>query len=363
MRAYYDRTDRDDLNYREVRHTVDVDFIHHAPLGGHDLIWGAGLRVSPSRFFQKTSTVDFLPHRDTYSIYSGFIQDDITLVPNRLSVTLGTKLEYNTFSGFEFQPDGRLAWTPTEQQMVWAAVTRAVRTPSRIEEGFDYTALANATLPLYLRLIGDGQFSPEQMLGYELGYRTYVKRGGFVSVNSFYNRYDDLLSVENRPPVVETVPPPLHFVLPLYLRNGIQAESAGVEVASLWDLRSWWRLRASYSFLHLNARRKATSNDASTVGQLEGDSPQHKAAVQFYWTLPRSLDLTLTYRYVSAVPDQGVPRYHTGDVRIAKRVSRELELSVTGQNLLQPSHVEYAGDPGPLVGIRRSGYLQLTWTK
>ncbi len=365
VRGYYDRTDRQDLNYREVRHTVDLDFIHHAPAGRHDLIWGAGLRVSPSRFFQTVPTVDFLPHTQTYSTYSGFVQDAIDLVPNRLTFTLGTKLEYNTFSGFEFQPSGRLAWMPAENHLLWAAATRAVRTPSRIEEGFRYSLLAVPAIPLYYRLIGDGGFSPEQLVGYELGYRTYIRRGGFISVNSFYNRYDDLLSVENLPPAPESSPPPLHLVLPLYLRNGIRAESAGVEVASLWDLRSWWRLRASYSFIHLHAGRKATSNDASTVAQLEGDSPAHKAAIQFFFTLPRSLELTLTYRYVSALPapDQHVPAYHTGDARLSKRLGREFELSLTGQNLLQPSHPEYAGDPGLLIGIRRSAYIQLTWMK
>ena len=98
--------------------------------------------MSPSRFFQTVPTVDFLPHQQTYSIYSGFVQDTISLVPNRLTATAGTKLEYNSFSGFEIQPSGRLAWTPTEQQTVWAAVTRAVRTPSRIEDSFQFTALA-----------------------------------------------------------------------------------------------------------------------------------------------------------------------------------------------------------------------------
>ena len=100
------------------------------------------------------------------------MQDAIALVPNRLTATLGIKLEHNSFSGFEFQPSGRLAWTPTEQQTVWAAVTRAVRTPSRIEDSFQFTALAQPAVPLYLRLIGDGQFFPEQLVGYELGYRS-----------------------------------------------------------------------------------------------------------------------------------------------------------------------------------------------
>jgi iron complex outermembrane receptor protein len=365
VRAYFDRTDRTDLNYREVRNTVDVDFIHHLPLPGHDVIWGTSIRISPSRFTQTVPSVDFPPHSQTYSLYTGFLQDTISLVPNRLTAIAGIKIEHNSFSGFEYQPSGRVAWTPTEQQTLWAAVTRAVRTPSRIEESFQFSALAVPTLPLYLRLIGDGGFSPEQLVSYELGYRAYIKPHGFVSIAGFYNRYDDLLSVENRPPVPEALPAPLHLVLPIFLRNGIEAQTKGVEISYLWEMRSWWRLKGSYSLMHLNAERYASSNDASTIAQLQGDSPRHKVVMQSLMTLPRAFELDLTYRYVSDLPgsDQKVPAYSTGDVRIAKWISRHVELSLVGRNLFQPHHPEYAGDPGGLVVIRRSAYLKLTWTR
>ena len=363
IRAYFDRTDRKDLNYRETRNTIDFDLIHHVPHGVHDIIWGAGIHVSPSHFFQTVPSVIFLPAKDTYSIYSGFVQDSITLIPGRLTTMLGTKLEYNSFSGFEIQPSGRLAWTPTEQQTVWAAVTRAVRTPSRIEEGFRFSALAVPTLPLFLRLIGDGQFDSEQLVGYEAGYRAYVRKAGFISINGFYNRYDNLLSVENQSPFQESEPAPPHLILPLYLRNGIAAQTKGVEISSLLDPRRWWRLRSSYSYLHLNAERYPSSDDASTIKQLEGDTPQHKVVIQSLFTLPGLIDLDFTYRYVSSLPDQKVPAYSTGDVRIAKKLRPDLELSIVGRNLFQPYHPEYGGLPFAMVEIRRSAYLKLLWTR
>jgi iron complex outermembrane recepter protein len=363
VHAYFDRTDRRDLNYHEVRNTVDFDFIHHIALDRHDLIWGVGARISPSTFSQTVPSVDFTPHGDTYSIYSAFVQDSIALVSNRLIATVGTKLEHNSFSGFEVQPSGRIAWTPTEQQTVWAGVTRAVRTPSRIEEGFQFSFLASPSVPLYLRLVGDGQFDPEELDGYELGYRAYVTRGLLVSVNGFYNRYGNLLSVENRPPFPEATPSPLHYVLPLYLRNGIQAQTKGGEVSATWDARNWWRFIASYSYVHLNAERYAWSNDASTVRQLEGDSPQHKIVVQSLAALPRGWEFDLTFRYVSAIPDQLVTAYSTADVRLAKRIVWGLEFSVNGRNLFQPYHAEYGGDPGGLVGVSRSAFVKLTWMK
>jgi iron complex outermembrane recepter protein len=363
LNGFFDRTDRTDLNYREVRDTYDIDFIHHVPAGRNDIIWGAGARISPSEYIQTRETVDFLPHQQTYNIYSAFLQNEFAIQPDRLWLTLGSKFEHNTFSGFEFQPSVRLAWAPTIRQTLWGALTRAVRTPSRIEDGFRYTALLNPGLPLYVRLIGDGQFSPEQLIGYEFGFRSMIRKSGGVSLAAFHNRYDDLLSVENRPPAPETDPPPTRLVLPLYLRNGVRATTSGVEFTGLWDLNEWWRFRGSYSFMGLDARNKPTSNDLSTVGQLEGDSPAHKAVLQSMFQLPGAFEADLVWRYVSSIPNQRVPAYSTGDVRIGRRVGHNFDVSVVGRDLLQPSHVEYGGSPGPFVRIRRSAYVKLTWTR
>ena len=177
VQAYFDRTNRRDINFEEVRNTFDVDFVHHMSGRRYDLNWGAGVRTSPADFTQVVPTVDFIPHQQTYDLFSAFVENQFTVVPERLFFTAGTKLENNSFSGFEVQPSGRLLWTPSKRQTVWAAVTRAVRTPSRVEDGFSFTALLNPTLPLYVRLVGDAKFTPEQLLGYELGYRRTVRPG------------------------------------------------------------------------------------------------------------------------------------------------------------------------------------------
>jgi iron complex outermembrane receptor protein len=135
-----------------------------------------------------------------------------------------------------------------------------------------------------------------------------------------------------------------------------------VEFSALVDLRPWWRLRGSYSYLVLDAKHEPGSNDASTVGQLEGDSPRHKVVVQSTFTLPKSLELTLTYRYVSDIPDQKVASYSTGDATLLWHFARMWRVSLVGRNLMQPYHFEYGGNPGPLVGIKRAGYVQLTWS-
>jgi iron complex outermembrane recepter protein len=126
------------------------------------------------------------------------MQDEIGIIPGKLALTLGSKFENNSFSGLEIQPSTRLAWSRTSRQTIWGAVSRLVRTPSRIEEGFRYTALIQPAIPLYVRIIGDGQITPEQMTGYELGYRFQVRKSAVLGFAGFHNRYDDLLSVENR---------------------------------------------------------------------------------------------------------------------------------------------------------------------
>jgi iron complex outermembrane receptor protein len=361
--AYFDRTNRTDLNYHEIRNTFDFDFLHHIPRGRHAVTWGAGARTSPSEFIQTRATVNFLPHKETYNIFSGFLQDEINVLPDRFSLTVGSKFEHNSYSGFEYQPTARVSYTPNSRNTIWGAVSRAVRTPSRVEEDFRYSALIVPATSLYVRLIGDGQFTPEQLIGYEFGYRTYMKKTGFISIAAFHNRYDDLLSVESLPTTPETNPPPARLVLPLNLRNGVKAVTSGVELATLWDIRKWWRVRGSYSFVGIDARNKRISNDASTVRQLEGDSPAHKAIVQSEFNLPKGFEIDLTWRAVSRILNQQVPGYSTGYARIGRRITSGLDLSLVGQDLLQPSHVEYGGNPGPQVRIRRSAYLKLTWTR
>ncbi|MEO5926384.1 MAG: TonB-dependent receptor [Bryobacteraceae bacterium] len=363
FRAYYDRTDRQDLNYREVRNTFDLDFIEHTPMGRHELSWGGGVRISPAEYFQTVQTVDFLPHLDNYKIVSGFVQDDISLIPNKVVLTVGSKFEWNSYSGFNYQPSARIAWTPNDKHTIWGAVTRAIRTPSRIEQGFQFTALLQRTNPpRFVRLVGDGGFTNEQLIGYEMGYRNSNKLG-FVSLALFNNRYSDLLSVEGRPEVTETSPGPVHTVLPLLLRNGIQASSSGGEITNLVDLRPGWRVRSSYSLLLLDAKRQAGSIDASTVGQLEGDTPAHKVVLQSFFDLPKRFEFDVAFRYISSIPNQKVPQYATADVRIGRTLGHGLELSLVGKNLFQPSHVEYGGIPNGLVGIKRSAFLKLTWSR
>ncbi len=362
LQTYYDRTNRKQANFAESRDTFDIDFIHHLILPGRqDFLWGLGARLSSGNASQVVPTVAFTPNHYTDKLYNAFVQDEIPIVGDQLSLTIGSKFLHNGYSGFEIEPTARLLWTPSSRQTVWVAVTRAVRTPSRIEEDLQLTGLAAPTPLTFFRIIGDRKFSSESLIGYEAGYRSLVVPKFHVDIAAFYNNYDHLLSVEPGAPFSESSPPPPHTVIPFFFRNGLLGRTAGFEIAPDWTPTRIWRLRGSYSYLHIDLEKKASSLDASSINSTQGSSPHHQVAIQSSLDLPKKLEFDQTFRYVSSLPAQLVGAYTTADVRFSWHATRSLDVSVVGQNLFQPHHAEFGGDPGSLVGIKRSAYIKLTW--
>ena len=362
LQTYYDRTDRTQPNFAETRDTFDIDFIHHLVLPGRqNFLWGLGTRLSSGTATPIVPTVVFTPYRQTDKLYSVFVQDEIPIVGDRLSITLGSKFLHNDYSGFEVEPSARLLWTPTRKQTVWTAVTRAVRTPSRIEEDLQLTALMIPKPLTFFRVVGDRKFSSEHLLGYEAGYRSLVKPDVYVDIAAFYNNYDHLLSIEPGVTFAETSPPPAHVVVPFMFRNGLLGNTAGFEIAPDWTLTPWWRLRGSYSYLHMNLSKSAASRDTTTVPSTEGSNPHHLVLLQSSLHFTKKFTLDQILRYVSTLPAQQVRAYSTADLGFTWRATSGLNLSVVGQNLFQPHHAEFGGDPGGLVGIKRGVYAKLTW--
>ncbi len=366
IQAYFDRTNRVDIEGGETRDTFDVDFVQHVRI--HDdqqLTWGLGARVSPSHFIQTTPAINFLPTNQTDSIYSGFLQYELPIVRDKLTLTAGTKVEHNNFSGWEFEPSVRLLWAPTAKHSFWAAVTRAVRTPSRQDQDVSFAILAAAepTPPsVYFEVVGNPNAKSEQLIGYELGYRTQVNRNFYLDVTAFYNNYNGL---EGYGPIglSEASPTaPIFFVLPY--ANSIVGDTVGTEIAPDWKITHWWQVRGSYSYLHMALRDKPGFTDVGNLlGSYMGSSPSSLVSFQSLFNLPKHFELDATYRYTSALPAYSVRAYSTADLRLGWHLGEGLDFSVVGQNLLQGSHAEFGGDPGPLVGIKRSAYAKMTWRK
>ena len=375
LQVYYDRTNRYEPNLGENRDTFDTDFIVRANVKSrHQFIYGLGARFSDGRFLEVGSGLVFNPANELDYLLSGFFQDDITLIDRKLLLTAGSKLLRTNFTGFEFEPSVRLMWTPTERHTVWASVTHALRTPSQAEEDFylsSYLGPGPGGVPLFARFNANPDFAPEELNGYEVGYRTLLGKNFFIDFAGFWNHYHDLfsqdlagsISTESTLPFPEPTPPPFHLLIPAQFRNDLFGFTTGGEIGPEWRPTKAWRLRASYSYLNMNLSKAAGTALGGTPEMVDGASPRHQIDAQSSFDLPKKLQVDLIYRYVSALPAQSVPGYSTGDARIAWRFLSQLEFSVAGRDLFQPHHVEYSGDPGGPVAIRRSVYASLAWRK
>jgi len=374
VQVYYDRTNRHEPNLGELRNTFDVDFLQNLQFGRQKVSWGLGTRFEPVRDIQVVTGLTFLPATRTDYLLTGFLQDEIALVPKRLTLTLGTKALHTNFThGIGYEPSVRLSWTLDRTQTVWAAFTHTLRTPSDVEENFflsGFVGFLPDGTPWMGRFNANDRFSPEQMNGYELGYRRLFGKHVLADVSSYFNHYHDLFDQEltgttffetGAPGVTMPIVP--HYLLPLEFGNGLLAYTKGIEVSPEWRPTESWRLRGSYSFLHMNVYGAPNSGDIGTATGIQGASPQHQALIQSELDVSKKIQVDLTYRYVSALLVGPVPAYSTADARIGWRAAPRVEISIVGRNLLQPSHIEDAGDPGPLVGIERSGYAQLTWRR
>jgi iron complex outermembrane receptor protein len=335
---------RDDLT------TYDVDFQHRFPIGGaNTIIWGAGFRYTHDSVVDAPALA-FLPNVLDQRLYSAFVQDQMEVLKN-LSFTLGTKLEHNDYTGFEFEPSARLNWTLDQNQALWSAVSRAVRTPSRIDRD-----LSEGAPPYLVLLKGGANFESETVIAYEVGYRAQLNSKMTASVSTFYNRYDHVRSASLTPVTF----------LPVFFANDLEGDTYGLEVSGRYQLRDGWSLHAGYTLLRENVRIKPGGSDLND-GLNETADPEHQFSIRSSVDLPRHVEFDTGLRWVDTLhtnngPDVGtVPSYFELGARLAWHASERLELSVMGENLLHNHHPEY-GFPDPTrVEIQRSVYGKFVW--
>jgi iron complex outermembrane receptor protein len=360
IQAYYDRTYRDERPVRETRDTADVDFQQRQPEWKRQaLVWGAGYRVTSGRItaFETTS---FSPPSRTDSLFSAFAQDDFTLVPLRLHAIGGVKMEHNDYSGFEVQPSARLLWTIDRDNTFVASVTRAVRTPSRVETDYTTTSVASPVVPAFVRLLPDPDFHPEELTAYELVFRTRPAARAYVTVSGFFNHLDDLLSTELATPLVESDSQSTRLILPVSFMNGLHGNSQGVELTGDVRPTSWWRTTVHYSYLQIRIARDPLSRDVSQERRYEGLSPNHQVQIQTGIDLPRAVAVDWTWRYVSDLAVGPVPDYATSNLRVSWQPRRGVELAIVGKDLQDDHHLEWPADGGTGIEISRSVFASVT---
>jgi iron complex outermembrane receptor protein len=345
LQVYYDRTSRNIAGtLSDGLDTYDIDFQHRFPVGErHDITWGLGYRLLKDSV-GNSPILAFLPADVTNRQYDVFGQDEIALVQDQVNLTLGTKIDHNDYTGVEYQPSARLAWKLSEEQTVWGAISRAVRTPSRIDRD-----LYAPSSPPFL-LSGGPNFDSEKLMAYELGYRIQPTEQLSFSLATFYNDYTDIRSLEKANPPAS---------LPIVIGNGLKAETYGAEFTMDYRATEWWRLRAGYTQLHLHFWPKAGSTDTSG-GSTESHDPENQFTLQSSLDLPDHWEFDTDFRYVAAIANQSVPAYHEMDVRLGWQPFSQLELSVVGQNLLHDHHAEF-GTATTRQEIERSVYGKAVW--
>jgi iron complex outermembrane receptor protein len=349
---YINDEDREGEVFNQDIDIFDVDFQHRLAFGSrHDLVWGVGSRMIVDEL-NSTFTLSFAPESDTNYFVNAFIQDQITLITDRLKFTLGAKLGHNSFSGWEVQPSGRLLWSPNENHSVWVSASRAVRTPSRLEDSYRLNFLVAG--PNTIQVVGNTELKSENLLAYELGYRVKASEKLFLDITTFYNVYNDLLTSE---PIAPSAP----FFITSRNQNLMKGESWGVEVASTWDIFDFWRIKTGFTWFELDLFLDPSSQSpASTLAN--GASPQFQFNLRSYLDLPGGWELDTAINYVDELPDLGVEDYVRLDIRVGWYVSEQVEFSIIGQNLLEQNHQEFLGFAGGIQPalVPRSGYGKVT---
>ncbi|MEC4889918.1 MAG: TonB-dependent receptor [Nitrospira sp.] len=362
LQAYYDRLELDNGRQWIKTDTADINFQHHAALGvRQNVIWGLGYRFVNNLTDNSSDLLgsSYNPKTRFFSLWSGFIQDDITLIPQQVTLTLGTKVEHNDFTGFVVQPSIKLRWTPTERQTVWTAVSRAIRTPSVAEDDVRVNQPTGRS-PL-VAVMGDRGFGNEQMMAYEAGYRNQITPALSLDLATFYNNYKDLRTFEPGPTFTETAPAPSHTVLPLNVSNKLRAETYGIEASLEWRPVEWWRIQPSYTYLYMHLYTDR-SNDTG-AGNATGENPAHQISLRSLMSLPHRTEFDLWARYVDRLPGIQIPSYVTLDARLGWKPTARMEISLVGQNLLDPHRPEFRERIVSFTPteIQRGVYGKVTW--
>ncbi|RYD64954.1 MAG: TonB-dependent receptor [Verrucomicrobiaceae bacterium] len=358
IQAYYDRTYRNEIT--RARATVDTFDIGAQQTFGvgdrNDVIWGVGYRFIANEAEQTTPAVLVRDGNLDLNLFSAFIQDEFKLIPDRLTLTAGTKLEHNDFTGFEIQPSVRAVFKPAENQTVWAAVSRAVRTPDILEDSDMFAVrlgepIPGAGGPYVPRIVGTANPDSEVLWAYELGYRIQPEKRVNVDVALFYNDYDSLIDFATSPDNLVPGTPEGTAEFPLAnLRSG---QTYGGEASVTVEPVEHWRLSASYSLL------LADLGGTVPVGGPEMANTQQQAILRSNFDFGRaSIDAQIR----AVDQEKEVPGYVTADMRLSYRPTDTLELSLVGQNLMDAGHREATQFFGTTnATVPRGFYARVTW--
>jgi len=367
LNFYYDHTNRQQVfqseQAGEARDTYDIDFQHRFPWGAsHELVWGSGYRQTTDKT-SNTTFMTFIEPSKTLNLYSAFVQDESRWMENRLHFIAGSKFEHNDYTGFETQPNVGLLWKTGADGALWAAASRAVRTPTRGDTGVNISVQAfptGAVPPVGLATVfANPDTGSEKLTAYEIGFRDKPRENFSYDLAAFYNDYSKLVTHETGTPYPDNTFSTL--IVPIAPANMGHGRVYGAEASANWQAAERWRIKGSLSLLRMHLVADAGSTDTSLVS-LEGSSPRQQWQLHSLLDLPYQLNLDAALYHVSELPAQGVPAYTRLDLRLGWQPRKDMELSVAAQNLTNSRHLEFAGSPIAQIGsqVPRAVYGKVT---
>ncbi|MDP2054844.1 MAG: TonB-dependent receptor, partial [Acidobacteriota bacterium] len=339
VQSYYRREYRN--VERQLTHhldTGDLDVQYSAqPSARHAVVAGAGVRFNHDQTYG-SPTLSFDPASRRYGLITAFAQDEFAVRPGSVFVTAGLKVERNSFSGADWQPNVRARWMAPHRQVFWGSVARAVRRPTRLDDDVRVTTESGVLL-----IQGGDTFESEEMVGWELGYRARPLPAMTLDVTTFGNRYGNLRSQDA----------PAVGVLPITLANTLIGKGRGVETSATVQPGLGWRVQASYTWLDTDITRAEGSRDV-TGGASEANDPGYLVTLRAGVSLPRNVEADLWWRAVGALPDPAVPAYAELNARLGWRPNDRIELALVGQDLLHARHPEFGAAVPQRVEFERS---------
>ncbi|MCC6531220.1 MAG: TonB-dependent receptor [Burkholderiales bacterium] len=367
VQGFFDRQELRLGRLHEVRNSADLEVQRRVAFGSaHDVVFGMGYRVSQDETTTFIDTFYLQPAERTTRLLSAFAQDEITLVPERLRLTLGARAEHNSYTGFELQPNVRLLWTPSASQSVWASAARAVRTPARFEADgrmpvqviAPFTPANPGPLPAGVSLAGNRTIEAERLRAFEIGYRNQLAPGASFDVSIFRHTYDGLRTFVAGAPQPQLFIFPPFVLMPLDAANRGDGRVRGIEVSAEYRLADWWRLSGFASRQRLDFH-----DQGATDTRTNGSSPRSTYSLRSAMNLAPNLELDLWLRHVGSLSALNVDSYTSLDARVGWKLARNLELSLTGQNLLEHRHQEFVSDffGSATYVVPRGAYVKLDW--
>lgn len=365
LQISYNKYTRDDI-LRESRGTYGLDFQHHySGWARQDIVWGATYQYSVWNS-EGNLTASFAPPDLNTQQFGSFVQDEIAIVHNRLFLTVGSKLEHNYYTGFALMPSARVAWIPSSHHTLWAAISRAERTPSALDTSARSTISGfpgPGGIPSLVTFVGNPLVKNEALIGYEAGYRTTVLKQLTIDLAAYYNDYYNQESTEPAASFMESAPPPPHLILPITYENLMHGETHGIEVAVNWQATRRWTLSPGYAFEQIHMHLSPLSQDTTAVPTTQGSSPVNSAQLRSHYRLWHGLSWDASAYFVGPLSDPKESSYTRLDTGISWQFGEGVSLSFVGQSLANNHHEEFsdASSTARTTFVKRSAYAKFAW--